>query len=186
MADRGNPLAVRVGPGILYIAPLESTEPTDLDTPWDGDWTPLGYTDAGSEFVIDQTFEDVLVAEELDPVLTLQTARTTTVNFALAEITAANMQRALNGGVIDTGVGIVTFEPPGVGEYTHVMIGWEAEDGLERWVFRKCLQVGSVNIARRRAPDKATIPMSFRCSKPAGVAAWIQIHDTDYVEPGSS
>lgn len=179
--QRGNPLAVRVGPGKLYIAPLGTDEPENLTDPWDYDWIPMGYTNEGSNIVFDNTFEDVEVAEELEPVHILQTRRQITINFALAEITAANMQRAFNGGTIEIASGEVTFEPPAAGEYEEVMIGWEAEDGLERWVFRRCIQVGSVDMARRRAPDNATLPMSFRASKPADAAAFVFIHDEDYV-----
>lgn len=181
----GDPVAVRVGPGILKIAPLGTAEPTDLSAAWDGAWVDLGYTNEGSNFVFDQTFEDVTVAEELEPIRVLQTARNITLNFALAEMTAANMQRAFNGGEVTTNAGVVKFEPPDAGDYTEVMIGWESEDGLERFVFRKCIQVGSVDIARRRAPDKATLPMSFRCTKPAGAASFVYLHAEDYVEPGS-
>lgn len=177
----GNPLAVRVGPGKLYIAPIGTTEPDDLDTPWDNDWTPLGYTNEGSEFVFDQTFEDVEVAEELEPVEVIQTARQTTVNFALAELTGANMQRALNGGTIETAAGRVTFEPPSVGSFEDVMLGWEADDALERWVFRRCRNVGSVNIPRRKGADKAVLPMSFRALKPPSAAPFVFIHDADFV-----
>lgn len=181
----GNPNAVRVGPGTLYIAPLGSTEPEDLETPWDVAWVELGYTNDGSEFVFDNTFEDVMVAEELEPVAILQTARNITINFALAELTAANMSRAFNGGDVDTVGGIVTFEPPPAGEYNEAMIGWESDDGLERWVFRKCIQVGSVNIGRRKAPTNATLPMSLRCTKPANAASFVFLHDEDYVPAGS-
>jgi len=177
----GDPLAVRVGPGWLYIAPIGSTEPDDLTAPWAGAWTPLGYTDEGSNFVFESSFEDVVVAEELDPVAIVQTSRTATVNFALAEVTAANMQRAFNGGEITTATGVVTFEPPDASEAaTPVMLGWESADGLERWVFRRAIQVGTVDIARKRAPDKATLPMSFRCTKPAGAATFKFMHDEDY------
>lgn len=181
----GDPVAVRVGPGNLLIAPLASVEPTDLTTPWDDAWVGLGYTNEGSNFVFDQTFEDVTVAEELEPIRVLQTARNITLNFALAELTAANMQRAFNGGEVTTAAGVVTFEPPDAGDYTEVMIGWESADGLERWVFRQCIQVGSVDIARRRAPDKATLPMSFRCTKPAGEASFVFLHAESYEPVGS-
>lgn len=180
----GDPLAVRVGPGVLYIAPLGSTEPTDLTTAWDAAWIDLGYTEEGSSFVFDNTFEDVMVAEEMEPVAILQTARNITINLSAAELTATNIQRAFNGGTITpSGVApaeIVTFEPPAAGDKTEVMIGWESDDALERWVFRKCLQVGSVEIARRKAPDAARIPMSFRCMKPAGAESFVFIHDANY------
>lgn len=177
MAD---PSAVRVGPGTLYIAPIGSTEPTDLATAWDAAWVELGYTDAGSEIVIDQTFEDVTVMEELEPIEIAQTARQVTVNFALAEMTATNIQRAMNGGTITVAGAVTKFEPPAAGTFTPRMIGWESDDGLERLVFRRCIQTGSVTMARRRAPDKATIPMSFRCTKPEGAATFVYFHDTDY------
>jgi hypothetical protein len=180
----GNPEQVRVGPGWLYIGPIGSAEPTDLSTAWetvDADWVNLGYTDGGTTFVFDQTFEDVTVDQEYDPILTLQTARQVTVNVQAAELTVANLEAAFNGGTITgpTG-GLVTFEPPDAGDYTHVMVGWEATDALERWIFRKCLQVGSVEIGRRKAPDKAVIPLSFRAVKPADATAFAAILDTDY------
>lgn len=180
----GDPTKVRVGPGWLYIAPLDSTEPDDLTTAWetvDAGWVNLGYTDGGAEFVFDQTFEDINVDQENDPIAVLQTARSITINVSAAELTAANLDIAFNGGTVaNPGGGLTTFEPPDTGDYTHVMLGFEPLDALERWVFRKCLQVGSVSIARRKAPDKALIPMSFRALKPADATAFIAILDSDY------
>jgi hypothetical protein len=181
----GNPVAVRVGPGILKIAPLASTEPTDLLTPWDTAWTDLGYTDDGSNFVFEQNFEDVMVEEEYEPVQVLQTTRQITINFALAELTAENLSRAFNGGTVDTTAGLTTFEPPAAGQVTRAMIGWESDDGLERWIFRTCTQIGSVDIPRKKAPDKAMLPMSFRATKPAGVPAFVFMYSADYAELGS-
>ena len=165
----GTATNVRVGPGILYLAPLGTTEPTDLGTAWDAAWVPLGYTDEGSTVGFNQTFEDITVAEEYDPVDTLQTERSITVSMAAAELTATNLQKAFNGGEITTVAGppeLVTFEPPPAGQVTRVMLGWEADDGKERWIFRRCVQTGSVEMARRKAPDKATIPLEFRATVP--------------------
>lgn len=180
----GDPTAVRVGPGWVWLAPIGSAEPddlvTDLDTV-DADWTNLGYTEGGTSFVFDQTFEDITVDQEYDPIATLQTARQITINVAAAELTAANLETAFNGGTIDTpGGGLTTFEPPDAGDYTHVMLAWESIDRLERWVFRKVLQVGSVEIARRKAPEKSTVPLSFRALKPADESAFLAIFDTDF------
>lgn len=175
-----NPLAVRVGPGILKIAPLGTAVPVDLATAWAAAWVDLGYTEEGSNFVFDTTFEDVTVAEEYDPVQVLQTARSISINFSLAEMTALNMQRALNGGSIVTGAIVTTFEPPAAGVMTYMMLGWQADDNLERWAFRKVLQVGSIDIPRKKAPDKAQVPMSFRAVKPATGAVFTFIHDIDW------
>jgi hypothetical protein len=178
----GNPVNVRVGPGRLYIAPLGTDEPTDLTADWHASWVAIGYTEEGSNFVFDNTFEDVVVAEELEPVRILQTARNININFQVAELTAANMQHAFNGGDVSTAGGVVTFTPPPAGEFTEAMIGWEADDGLERWVFRQVIQVGSVDIPRRRAPDKSHIPMSFRAMKPPEVESFVALFAEDYAE----
>lgn len=184
----GTSTNVRIGPGILYIAPLGSTEPSDLSTEWDAAWVEVGYTHEGSTFGFDQTFEDVPVEEEYDPIDTLQTGRQISVSFAAAEITATNLQRAFNGGEITSGSDIVTFEPPAAGEVTRVMLGWEADDSKERWVFRRCVQVGSVEMARRKAPNKATIPLQFRATKPDGEQPFKAILLDDFSDdvPGSS
>src|SRR5687768_9470760 len=116
---RGNPAALALGPGKLYIAVLGTTEPTDLTTPWESvsaSWIPLGYTDEGSALNYSVDSEPVEVAEELDPVAVALTSRELTLDFALAEITASNLKRALNGGTITAGSGIVVFEPPDLGE----------------------------------------------------------------------
>jgi hypothetical protein len=187
-----DPRAVRVGPGWLYIAPVGATEPTDLSgelgetgTPNLAAWVPLGYTDEGSTFTFNQTFENVEVEEEYDPVEVLQTAREINISFASAQLTAANLKTAFNGGTITTASGIVTFEPPEAGDYTPVALAWEATDGLERWLFRRCIQVGTVEISRRRAPNKAVIPTQFRATKPHDAKPFRFIHDEDYTPAAS-
>lgn len=177
----GTTANVRVGPGTLKIAPLGTAEPTDLATAWNAAWVDMGYTAEGSEFTFDNTYEDVDVAEELEAIAILQTARQIMASFECAELTADNLEIAFNGGTVTTGVSTTEFEPPDAGNPTYVMLGWESDDALERWIFRKGLQVGSTTIARRKAPDKATIPMEFRFVKPAaGTPAFKFIHDTNY------
>lgn len=176
----GTPANVRVGPGKLFIAPLGTAEPTDLASDWDEDFVPVGYTEQGSEFQFGASYEDVNVAEEMEPILVLQTARNINVVFASAEVTAQNLKFAFNGGTITTPSTNVTFEPPAAGDYTPVMLGWESDDGLERWIFRKCIQTGASNIPRRKAPAKAQIPMSFRVLKPDSGASFKFIADENY------
>jgi hypothetical protein len=61
-----------------------------------------------------------------------------------------------------------TYEPSSVGVLTNIALGWQSQDSLERWIWRKCLQTGSVNIARRKGAAKALIPMEFKVLQPAG------------------
>lgn len=182
----GNPLNVRVGPGILKVAPIGTPEPSDLATPWDNAWVDLGYTESGHTVEMSQAFENVFVAEEVDPIITLQTERITRVSLEAAEVTAANLQRALNGGTITTPAGLVIFEPPDVGDYTFIMLGWEADDGLERVVWRKVLSTGNASIARQKAPNKATIGMTFTLNKPVdehgdAIPVFKHIFDADMI-----
>lgn len=177
----GTPTQVRVGPGWLYIGAIGTPEPDDVLTELDEGWVNLGYTDGGTTFTFDQTFEDITVDQENDPVAVLQTQRSIGIAVQAAEITASNLEKAFNGGTI-TGPdgGVTTFEPPDTGDYTHVMLLWVAMDELERWLFRKCLQVGSVAVNRQKAPDKTVIPLDFRAIKPDGAAAFKAIFDSDF------
>lgn len=177
---RGNPNAIALGPGKLYIGVLGTPEPADLTTPWESvsaNWIPLGYTDEGSTFNFSVDSENIEVAEELDPIAVALTSREGTLDFSLAEMTAKNLQRALNGGQITAGTGIVTFEPPDLGEEIRTMLGFESEDGEERWVYRKALQVGGLEIGRGKGATKALIPCSFKLEKPAAAKLFKVIMD---------
>lgn len=179
----GNPNKVKVGPGLLYIAPLGSTEPSNLTTPWatvDVDWLPIGYTEEGHEFSSEPSFEPITVAEELTPIRYEEADKTEMLSFAAAEMTVENLTRAFNGGVVTTISGtVVRYEPPALGSATRAMLGWESNDGTERWVFRKCVQSGNVTIARRKSPDKALINMEFRLEVVGGgIKPWTAIVDT--------
>jgi hypothetical protein len=155
---------------MLFLGPLGTTEPSDLTTDWtvvSAAWVMLGYTDAGSEFKYSTSTDAVEVAEELDPISNEATSRTGMVSFALAEMTASNLKRAMNGGTITSGTGIVTFEPPDLGDVVRCMLGFESEDGTERWVWRQCFQNGDTTITRAKGASKATISCQFALEKPA-------------------
>lgn len=237
---------IRVGPGRLLSAVVGATEPTSLDVAFAGAWTDLGYTNEGSQFTISPQFEDVEVAEEFDPVDILQTGRQMTLELALAQITAENLQFVMNGGTLTTNsartaaIGTTTTTPTitsaalfdpvrdvgagitgtGIPASTTILsvqsassatmsanatatgsptatitrtaamsskkiepaastavptftaLAWEDTTlpHFERLILRRCLQTGDVEIARRKAPDKATIPASFRVVLPVSGA----------------
>ena len=101
---------VKLGPGLLYLAPVGTAEPADLSTPWatvSPLWTPLGYTDAGSTFKYALATSTVDVAEELLPIRNETTGVDVSVAFDAAEITATNLSRALNGGTISTSATLI-------------------------------------------------------------------------------
>jgi hypothetical protein len=165
----GTPSNIRLGPGLLYIAPLGTAEPTTLSAAADVGFVAVGYTETGSEIDVTTSYDDVEVAEELDPVAVIKTKRLTTVKFIAAEITARKMQIALNGGTIGAPTaGYVTYDPPLTADTDiHVMLLWQADDLQDRWLFRECAQVGAIVIPHRKGKDMAKIPMEFRALVPA-------------------
>ena len=168
----GTPAAVKVGPGLLYVAPIGTTEPTTVSAALPSAWVPIGYTDTGSIFNSAMTYEDIEVAEELDPIRTTATKRVISVTFSMAEINAQNWNVAFNGGTI-TGptTGFVTFEPPALGSEQRLMLVWNSDDAQERLLCRRVVQVGSLAIPRGKAPAKAVIPVDFRLEKPTDSSA---------------
>lgn len=180
MASGGNPALLSLGAGTLRVAPLGSTEPTDVTTPWPVAWSYMGYTEDGSEIGYELKTEPVEVAEELDPVLITSVSRAISISMELAQITATNLKRAMNGGTIVTAAGVSTFTPPIIGAETRTMVGWESLDATERWVFRKCIQSGAIKIGRQKQPKKATISgVNFASEVVAGVAPFVVIFDDD-------
>lgn len=179
----GNPRNVTLGAGTIFAAPLGTAEPVDLATAWAAAWGEIGYTEEGNTFSYELSNERIEVAEELDAVKIATTGRNIKVAFSHAELTLENLARALNGGAIvaDAAAGgpnFSTYTPPELGAETRIMLGWESEDGEERWVFRQCFQTGNVEVARKKAPNKALIPVEFTLEKPAGVPPFKTIFAT--------
>ena len=177
MAD---PTAVKLGPGLLRIAPIGTTEPATLTGAYAAEWTEIGYTEEGHEFSHEQQFEDIDVAEEFYPIDSKIVKVVASVNFSAAEITATNLSHALNGGVVSTpSGGFVTFDPPDPNDIVRVMLGWDSDDAQERWIFRRVVNKGTVAIPRRKAPDKALLPFEFSLEKPAGLQPFRAFFDED-------
>ncbi len=102
----GTPSNVSIGPGLLWVAPLGTPEPTaamSIGAPVGSGWRQLGYTEDGNTFGSDITTQDIEVAEETEPILTSTTKRVSHIDFKIAESTATNLLFALNQGVVPTG-----------------------------------------------------------------------------------
>jgi hypothetical protein len=159
--------AVKVGPGLLYVAPIGTSEPTVGSAALPSAWVAIGYTDDGSMFNSETSYEDIEVEEELDPIRTTAVKRVTTIDFDMAEINAQHLLIAFNGGTI-TGptTGYVTFEPPALGSESRLMLMWQSNDSQEALLCRRVLQSGPIGMARKKAPDKTVIPVSFKLEIP--------------------
>ncbi len=165
-------------PGYLFWAPLASTLPTNTVTgsvftdAWPAAWVNLGATSEGSTISYESKVEAVEVAEFFDPIQWVTTGREGGIAFALANWTLANLKRILNGGVMTvvSGTGATTltkYEPPAPGSEARCMIGWESLDATLRFVAYQCFQGGKLDIANKKAPEKALLPAEFKFEIPA-------------------
>lgn len=183
MAFNGN--NVKAGAGSLYAAPLLTAEPTSISGVWTG-WTPLGYTEAGSEFDFGVQTAAMLVEEEFWPIRTITTGYTGSMTFVLAETTRQNLALSFNAGIgtstqsasQGTGAdGTLWQETPVAGTEVRVMLGWDyipagastSVDPACRIIVRQCLQSGTVKRLARKGNNKSTYAVQFSFEKPPGV-----------------
>lgn len=182
LVAKGDPDAVVLGPGLLYVGAASAADPTDADTALAvADFRPVGYTEEGSSFAYETSTEDVTVAEENDPVRTVPTGTTSTLSFSMAEMTWQNLQLALNAGSSAAAIpptAPTLIEPVEPGTEQRVKLIWDSDYG-SRWIFRQCIQSGTLTIDRKKAPDKGLLPVEFKCEKPAGKAPFAAIPSPD-------
>ena len=165
-------------PGLLWMAPIGTAEPTPVVTAGKFSdvmpvaWIPLGATTDGSTFSYATTVEAVRVAEFFDPISWRTTERNGHIAFNLASWTLSNYKRALNGGVAaltstgTSGTELTSFEPPDPGTEVRTMIVWESTDSTVRILLRQCIQGGEVASAFQKAPSVAAIPCTFNMEIP--------------------
>lgn len=172
---------VLTDPGVLWVAPLGTADPTNTvaggvftDDPAAA-WIPLGPTTEGTTFSYSTTVEPIRFAEFFDPVKYATTERNGSIAFNLGNYTLSNYRRALNGGiaalVAASGTGatsLFTLTPPTPGSETRSMILWESTDQTLRILIRQALQGGEITSAFNTAPDVAVIPCTFNMEIPAG------------------
>jgi hypothetical protein len=178
MAAGGTPANVDLGPGRLYYAPLGTAEPASCSAALPSAWIPVGYTEDGTEVQTDITSEGIEVAEELDPVLFEQTRRTTKLTISMAEATVSRLALALGAGAARANDS-AAFEFPDAGSVVPVMFVWDSDEAPSatnrRWIFRRCTPSGTVSTARRKAPQKALIPVTFDCARPDGTTRSVRV-----------
>jgi hypothetical protein len=169
---------VHLGPGRLYVATLATADPTSASAALPSAWRAVGYTEQGSAFSTVLTNSEVLVEEEVDPILYVLSKRANTLAVALAETTRQNLALSLGdmtgAFAVNDGAGL---EPPDPGVEAACKIVWDSSDDAtdgsnRRWLFRQAKPGGTINIPRRKAPNKATIAVTFSLEKPSSARAY--------------
>src|SRR3954469_3158772 len=156
-------------PGILWMTPLGTAEPTPAATAGKfSDTMPaafvlLGPTDEGSTFSDSVDTDTINVAEFLNAIRNVVTGRTSTLSFALASWTLSNYRRAINGGIAaiaptgTVGAEVTSLEPPIEGQEVRGMIVWESTDSSLRLLGRQSFQTGEVSSDFKSGADNSTI-----------------------------
>jgi hypothetical protein len=168
-------------PGYLFWAPLSSTIPGGgtggtvsgslFTDSWIAPWVNLGATEDGSTFDYELNVEAISVAEFLDPIKYVTTARSGSFAFNLTSYTLTNLSKALNGSAptIVSGTGATQLNrlrPPVAGAEVRCMIGWESLDSTMRFVAYQTINSGRVTTAYKKAPSYAVIPCTFNFEMP--------------------
>src|SRR5882672_7475617 len=91
---------VLIGPGTLYLADVATAFPADPSAAPAGAWADIGYSEDGWAFSVNRTIDPSAVAEELDDIDVLQSARNIHVMGSAAQASIENFKTAMGGGTI--------------------------------------------------------------------------------------
>jgi len=185
---------VVVGTGILYCAAISNDGnasgdyvafPTDNSGAWAdpaSGWVDVGYSEDGWTLEMDKTFEDIMVAEEIDPIATFKTAQEIRLTGELAQASQANLLLALGGGTITTGdgsngyaAGYNAITPPSTDNYDEksLLLIVDGPNGADRHVeIPRAVNVGAFSMAHQKAPQKVVIATEFKLLAPKANAQY--------------
>jgi len=177
---------VLIGTGVLYIKDRSTTslafpgddgadawdDPTGMTPAWD----EVGYSEDGWSLEVDKTFEDVMVAEELDPIKSLKSAQEVRLTGEMAQASLDNLAVAMGGGSTaeDTtnyaaGGGYFKYVPPTTDEFTEyaLVLHTDGKAGSDRqFHVPRAVNVGSFSMAHQKAPQKVTLATEFKLLVP--------------------
>ncbi len=188
---------VVVGTGILYCAAISNDGlasgdyvafPTDNGGAWAdpaSGWTDVGYSEDGWTLEMDKTFEDIMVAEEIDPIATFKTAQEVRLTGELAQASQSNLLLALGGGTITTGDGNNGYQsgynaitPPTTDNYDEksLLLIVDGPNGADRHVeIPRAVNVGAFSMAHQKAPQKVVIATEFKLLAPKANAQYQEL-----------
>ena len=159
---------VMLGTGVLYVGAEATAFPADPTTaPSGSDWSDIGYSESGWTLDYDKTFEDVMVAEEIDPIFTIKTAQEVRISGELAQVSLANLKEAMGGGTVTTGTpstGFSELKPPSSDSFLEksLMLRIDAPDSTLGGTLKKrdvlvprAVNVGAFSMTHAKAPQKS-------------------------------
>jgi hypothetical protein len=174
---------VLIGTGVLYIKDRSTSSlafPSDNAGAWEDPtglavaWDEVGYSEDGWTLEVDKTFEDVMVAEELDPIKSLKSAQEVRLTGEMAQASLDNLAVALGGGSVaedsvNYASGYFKYVPPVTDQFTEyaLVLHTDGKAGSDRqFHIPRAVNVGSFSMAHQKAPQKVTLATEFKLLVP--------------------
>jgi hypothetical protein len=184
---------VLIGTGVLYYADRSTANlvfPTDNSGNWENPTTlsvpfsEVGYSEDGWTLEVDKTFEDVMVAEEVDPIKTLKSAQEVRLTGELSQAGIDKLQIAMGGGVkaedtisalttqttgSDFHDGYDSYIPPLSDTFTEyaMVLHTDGPGGADRqFHIPRAVNVGSFAMSHQKAPAKVSLATEFKLLVP--------------------
>ena len=174
---------VLIGTGVLYLAdrtasglafPADNSGAFQTASEASSEWRDIGYSEDGWTLEMDRTFEDILVAEEVDPIKTIKTAQEARLMGELSQASLKNLSIAM--GQTDAYVdedGFATNYDVVVSPITDAfseLAGFlvvEGPAGADRQIHMpRMVSVGAFSMSHAKAPQKVVLATEFKLLVP--------------------
>ena len=163
---------VIIGTGTLWTGSSGGTFPATPADAVPAVFAEIGYTEEGWTLGVDKTFENVFVAEELDPIITLKTEQLVTISGELAQPSLVNLQLAFGGGTIAAStVGatdIETYTPPAATDFTEKAVLFRVPTEpttaprFRDYQVPRSIVTGAFEMQYAKAPQKVLVGIEFQ------------------------
>ena len=187
---------VILGTGNLFVASesdLNGSSPNatfpanPAATPSASYWDNIGYSEGGFSLEYDKTFEDIMVAEEIDPIKTIKTAQEVRITGELAQASLRSLKFAMAGGTTTADApasGYTTLVPPTTDSFEEksLLLRVNAPGNDEAGTSKtrdihvpRAVNIGAFSMVHAKAPQKVTITIEYKVLKPNSDAPFANI-----------
>jgi hypothetical protein len=179
-----DPTQVRVGiTGKILVAPVGSTEPTDVTSAWAAAWVDIGLIDDDSmpSMTPNRETAEIGAWQKKQPVRIVETSRNEEWKITPIQRTGTVLKRAFGGGTVTAlGGGLYKFTPPSAGSVDEMAYGIEVVDGtiIDRYVLRRGMvsDTGEIVFAK---DDATKFPLTIRSLEPSAGTSWELVASND-------
>ena len=180
---------VLIGTGVLYVAAKGTSFPGNSGSDWEDNpsgWSDVGFSEDGWTLEYDKTFEDIMVAEEIDPIKSVKSAQEIRLTGTLAQASLTNIKEAFGGGTItedqttNFAAGFDTLVPPATDSFTEksLLLVTEGPSGAIRHLqIPRAINVGAFSMAQQKAPQKVLLATEFKVLVPDATSTSVGLTD---------